>query len=81
VRPADHEGGVRETIVYGENGLFVDGNPNAMATAIQRLLNDSGFARALGESAVRLVNKRWSLNAAHARLEELLQVAVSSPVR
>lgn len=75
------EGGVRETIVHGVNGLLVDGNPNAMTTAIQGLLNDSGYARALGESAVRLVNERWSLYAAHARLEQLLQLAVSSFLR
>jgi len=72
------EGGVRETIVHGVNGLLVDGDPNAMARAIQSLLNDSGYARALGESAVRLVNERWSLKAAHARLEDILQLAVSS---
>lgn len=75
------EGGVRETIVHGLNGLLVDGDPNAMARAIQGLLKDSGRARVLGESAVRLVNERWSLNAAHARLEELLQLAVSSSLR
>jgi glycosyltransferase involved in cell wall biosynthesis len=75
------EGGVRETIVHGVNGLLVDADPNAMATAIQTLLTDSVHARVLGESAVRLVNERWSLKAAHARLEELLQRAASSSRR
>jgi glycosyltransferase involved in cell wall biosynthesis len=71
------EGGIRETIVDGTNGLLVDGDPDAMAAAIRHLLKDAGHARALGEAGVRLVNERWSLAASLTRLEERLQTAVS----
>jgi len=75
------EGGVRETIVDGVNGLVVDADPDAMARAIQRLLRDDNQARALGEAGVRLVEERWSLAAAGQRLEECLQTALALPRR
>ena len=75
------EGGVRETIVDGVNGLLVDADPQAMAEAIRRLLKDPSHARALGEAGIHLVNERWSPAAALARLEERLETAVSSPRR
>ena len=67
------EGGIRETIVDGVNGLLVDADPEAMASAIRQLLKDTNQARALGEAGVRLVNERWSLAAAERRLEEHLE--------
>ncbi len=70
------EGGVRETIVDGVNGLLVDADPNAMASAIRHLLEDDNRSRALGEGGVRLVNERWSLVAAERRLEECLETAL-----
>ena len=75
------EGGIRETIVDGVNGLLVDANPEAMASAIRHLLDDDHHARALGEAGVRLVNERWSLDAAERRLEEHLEKVVSSSRR
>jgi len=75
------EGGIRETVVDGINGLLVDAEPAAMARAIRRLLDDENQARTLGEAGVRLVNARWSLGAAEQRLEEHLERAVSSSRR
>jgi len=75
------EGGIRETIVDGVNGLLVDADPEAMANAIRPLLDDDHHARALGEAGVRLVNERWSLDAAERRLEEHLEKVVSSSRR
>ena len=72
------EGGVRETVIDGTNGLLVDGDPGAMTAAIQHLLKDADHARALGEAGVRLVTERWSLAPAQTRLEEWLATAVSS---
>jgi glycosyltransferase involved in cell wall biosynthesis len=71
------EGGIRETIVDGVNGLLVDADPEAMASAIRQLLKETNQARALGEAGVRLVNERWSLAAAERRLEEHLERALS----
>jgi glycosyltransferase involved in cell wall biosynthesis len=75
------EGGIRETIVDGINGLLVDADPEAMASAIRHLLDDDNHARALGEAGVRLINARWSLGAAEQRLEEHLERVVSSSRR
>jgi glycosyltransferase involved in cell wall biosynthesis len=75
------EGGIRETIVDGINGLLVDADPEAMARAIRHLLDDDNHARALGEAGVRLINARWSLGAAEQRLEEHLERVVSSSRR
>jgi glycosyltransferase involved in cell wall biosynthesis len=63
------EGGVRETIVDGVNGLLVEHDPAAMARAIERLRDSPDFARQLGDSAERLVHERWSLPASIDRLE------------
>jgi len=63
------EGGVRETIVDGVNGLLVEHEPAAMARAIERLRDNPDFARQLGDSAERLVHERWSLPASIDRLE------------
>jgi glycosyltransferase involved in cell wall biosynthesis len=66
------EGGVRETIVDGENGLLVAHDPRAMGTAISRLLHDSDLARHLGTNARRVVETKWSLASATDRIEHYL---------
>lgn len=66
------EGGVRETVIDGVNGLLVESNPRAMAQAIERLLNDFSFARALGNQGHRIVIERWTEEQAVDRLEQHL---------
>ena len=66
------EGGVRETIVDGENGLLVANDPRAMGAAINRLLHDSDLARQLGTNARRVVETKWSLASATDRIEHYL---------
>jgi glycosyltransferase involved in cell wall biosynthesis len=63
------EGGVRETVFDGVNGLIVDADANAVAAAVQRLLADRPFARALAAAGRRLIKERWSLEQAACRLE------------
>jgi glycosyltransferase involved in cell wall biosynthesis len=70
------EGGVRETVLNGVNGLLVEHEPQAMAAAIEKLLGDRDYARHLGRSCRELVMNRWSLDAAIDRLEERLVEAV-----
>ncbi|MBC7529480.1 MAG: glycosyltransferase family 4 protein [Chthonomonadaceae bacterium] len=67
------EGGVRETVIDGENGLLVENDPQEMAAAIIRLRDDPAFARRLGENARRIVESKWNLEAAADRLEQCLQ--------
>ena len=67
------EGGVRETVVDGVNGLLVESDPHAMAQAIGRLRNDPALARELGQAGRRMAEVRWSLDAAVDRLETRLE--------
>jgi glycosyltransferase involved in cell wall biosynthesis len=68
------EGGVRETIVDGENGLLVE-DPPGMAAAIDALVADPDRALALGRRAAEIVRRRWTLDAAVTALERHLHSA------
>ena len=67
------EGGVRETIIHGENGLLVEPRPTAMANALQQLRDDPAYARSLGERALQHVDLRWNLDSATDRIESHLR--------
>jgi len=71
------EGGVRETILDGVNGLLVEDHPNAIARAIQRLLGDPDYARRLGDNGGEIVARHWSIEASTDRLEERLMRVVA----
>jgi glycosyltransferase involved in cell wall biosynthesis len=64
------EGGVRETVVDGVNGLLVEHNVRALAQAIEHLRDHPEYARQLGESGARLVHEKWSFGASIDRLEQ-----------
>jgi glycosyltransferase involved in cell wall biosynthesis len=70
------EGGLRETVLDGVNGLVADPSPAAMAAAIERLRDDPALRASLGEQGRRLVEERWSLEAANDRLEAKLAAEV-----
>ena len=70
------EGGVRETIVDGLNGILCAPEPRAMAAAMASLFENAEYRRRLGKSAVVVVRERWSANAAITRLEERLSEAL-----
>jgi glycosyltransferase involved in cell wall biosynthesis len=71
------EGGVRETVVDGVNGLLVEHDPRAMARAIERLRDNPDYARQLGENGRRLVMEKWTWSAAIDRLEARFAEAIS----
>lgn len=66
------EGGVRETIKDGLNGLLVDDEPEAIAQAIKLLLSDAELARQMGERGCQYVQQGWGLEKSVDRLEENL---------
>jgi glycosyltransferase involved in cell wall biosynthesis len=70
------EGGVRETILDGVNGLLVDDDPMAMAHAIQRLLADPDYALRLGNNGSALVAQHWSLSGSIDRLEQRISETI-----
>lgn len=70
------EGGVRETIIDGINGLLVEPNEKAMARAIERLRDDKELAYTLGQNGRKLVAEKWSFNGAIDRIEKQLKDAL-----
>ena len=72
------EGGVRETIIDGVNGLLVQHQPQMMAHAIQRLAHDKDLAAQLSKNASKIVQEKWSVNAAVERLERQLTQAATA---
>ena len=66
------EGGVRETVQDGVNGLLVEPTPQAMADGIQRLCDDPALARQIGARGRQVVAERWSLAVALDRMEQCL---------
>lgn len=70
------EGGVKESVKDGLNGVVVPHRPEAMGAAIARLLADPDTARAMGERAAVHVREHWTLERATDDLERnLLEVA------
>ena len=67
------EGGIRETVLDGINGLLVEPDERAMARAIEKLRDNRELAVTLGDNGLRLVRERWSESAAIDRIEEKLE--------
>lgn len=72
------EGGVRETIRDGLNGFLVDPEPESIARAADRLLQDPALARQMGENAAVHVQQTWNVEGSVDRLETFLLRAVST---
>jgi glycosyltransferase involved in cell wall biosynthesis len=70
------EGGVRETVQDGVNGLLVEHDPAAMGSAIEQLLRDRAYAADLGKRGRQMAEEQWSLAAAVTRLEEQLSSVI-----
>jgi glycosyltransferase involved in cell wall biosynthesis len=67
-------GGVADAVVHGENGLLVPpGEPDALAAALEMLLNDPARRRGMGAAGRRLAEKRFSARPALNQLEALYE--------
>lgn len=67
------EGGVRETVREGFNGLLVaERDPAALGAALRRVLGDAVLGRELGENGRRWVREAWTWSGSVARLEAKL---------
>lgn len=73
---ATAEGGVRETVHDGINGLLVEHEPEAMAAAIERLIADEKLRNLLSAKAQGLMQEKWSLESSIDRLEERLKAQI-----
>ena len=67
------EGGIRETVSDGVNGALCDRDPEALASAMQRLLDDPVLAAEQGAAGERLAHQKWSPELSITRLENHLR--------
>jgi len=72
------EGGVRETVLDGVNGLVVENDPRQIGDAVRKLCEDDVLRRRLASRGKELVKERWSLLAARDRLEARLLAVVGA---
>lgn len=71
------EGGVRETIVPGENGLLAaNARPETIAAVLRELLENPAHQAELRQRSRAAVVARWGMEAALTRLENTLRNAV-----
>jgi glycosyltransferase involved in cell wall biosynthesis len=73
------EGGVRESVVDGENGILVEGDQ--LAAAIARVWNDRTEADALGARGRTHVVDHWSDDEAVSRIEAALVAVATTSAR
>jgi glycosyltransferase involved in cell wall biosynthesis len=72
------EGGLRETVKHGTNGLLAEPEPESISRAIEQLLENPVLAKQMGEAGVDDVSQNWSVEKSVDRLEtNLLEVANS----
>ena len=70
------EGGLCESIEDGVTGLLVPRNPEAVAIALDTLLNDPSLCRSMGGAGRAAVIDRWGWQRTAACLERQLQQAI-----
>jgi len=74
-------GGVPELVVDGETGLLVPPeDPEALATAVRRLLSDPVLAAQLGMAGVARARSQFSLDATARQLAQLYREALAACV-
>jgi phosphatidylinositol alpha-1,6-mannosyltransferase len=70
---AGNTGGVADAVTHGETGLLVDAeDPAALTAALQKLLEDEGLRRRMGDAARRRAHEAFSNEALRARLSTAL---------
>jgi glycosyltransferase involved in cell wall biosynthesis len=71
---ATRVGGIPELVAHGETGLLVPpDDPDALAAALGRLVDDAPLARRLGDAARRTVESTYSWEAVGTRLAALYE--------
>lgn len=72
-------GGIPEAVLHEETGLVVPpGDPEALAGALRRLLDEPGTRRAFGDAGRRHVRARFTVDAMLDRTESAYRVALGS---
>jgi glycosyltransferase involved in cell wall biosynthesis len=67
-------GGIKDFLRHGENGLVVEpGNGEQLREALERLIEDTGLAAALGQAALRTVQEHYTEAKIISRYVELFR--------
>jgi Glycosyl transferases group 1/Glycosyltransferase Family 4 len=59
---ASSQGGLKEVIEHGVDGMLVENTPMAIGQAVRELIDHPEFARGLGQAARRKVNERFTVD-------------------
>jgi hypothetical protein len=59
---ASRVGGLPEVISHGENGMLVDNQPEAIAAAMRKLLDNPALARTIGSAARQTIIERFTID-------------------
>ena len=78
---AVREGGYRESVVDGETGTLVDRDPDLLAAAIAAFVRDPARVEDVGRRGRRYVEERWTWERSGAKLEQVLERAVTTAGR
>ena len=67
------EGGIRETVIDGVNGLLAPRDPAKLAAAVNRILTDSALFQRMSEQGKAWVAEKWTIDQAVDRVEHELE--------
>ena len=63
------EGGLRETIIDGETGIFVERSEAQCAKAIKQVIEQPQWSKTLGDNGREYISRHWSVSVCTDRLE------------
>ena len=66
------EGGIRETVINGQTGLWSSFQPTALANNIQNLLHDETVWSQFSKNGIKNVKDNWTWTRSVAQLEQIL---------
>lgn len=72
------EGGVRETVIDGYNGVVTGRQPAEIACAVRHILTDPTFFEKLSVNGRNLIDKRWRIEHAVDRIEQALMATIGA---
>jgi glycosyltransferase involved in cell wall biosynthesis len=72
------EGGIRETVKNNDNGFLVDPEPEGIARAVSKVLQNPAQVAQMGERAVLNVRENWNVESSVDHLEEILLEVVAN---
>lgn len=74
-----NEGGIPDVVKDGENGFVCERkDPNSLAIALEKLINDSNLCRQMGERGYQRYKEEYTLEAFERKFIEVMKVSINS---